>query len=78
MTTTDPPPLTVVRPDEGLTGKLGSIGVDFKLWGRDTGGAVSVVEPEQVTTIAEGYGLHFDEPEWLPGVISRYGLTPPR
>ena len=44
MTTTDPPPLTVVRPGEGRSGELGSIGVDFKLWGDDTGGALSVVE----------------------------------
>src|SRR5665647_3048732 len=44
MTTTNPPPLTVVQPGEGATGGLGSIGVDFKLWGRDTGGDVSVVE----------------------------------
>jgi hypothetical protein len=23
------------------------------------------------------YGLEFGEPEWLPDVIGRYGLTPP-
>jgi quercetin dioxygenase-like cupin family protein len=39
-----PPPLTVVPPGEGLAGSLGAIGVVFKLWGRDTGGALSVVE----------------------------------
>ena len=44
MTTTDPPPLTIVQPGEGGSGTLGSIGVDFKLWGTDTGGAVSIVE----------------------------------
>ena len=38
------PPLTVVRPGEGRSGDLGSIGVVFKLWGRDTGGALSIVE----------------------------------
>jgi mannose-6-phosphate isomerase-like protein (cupin superfamily) len=38
------PPLTVVRPGEGRAGDLGAIGVVFKLWGEDTGGAVSVVE----------------------------------
>jgi quercetin dioxygenase-like cupin family protein len=38
------PPLTVVRPGEGRAGELGSIGVVFKLWGHDTGGALSVVE----------------------------------
>lgn len=168
MTKTEAPPLTVVRPGEGSTGELGSIGVDFKLWGHDTGGTVSVVEhpfpvgalvpphlhtredeysivtqgeigfrsgdrevvlgaggyitkprdemhamwnagtvparmieiispagfedffrelsdlfaagpPKdgQVPTLAERYGLQFGQPEWLPGVISRYGLTPP-
>ena len=169
MTTTEPPPLTVVHPGEGSTGNLGSIGVDFKLWGYDTGGMVSVVEhpfpvralvpphlhtredeysivtqgeigfrsgarevvlgpggyitkprdemhamwnagsvparmieiispagfedffrelsdllaaglPEaaQVPALAERYGLQFGEPEWLPDVIARFGLTPPR
>ena len=38
------PPLTVVQPGQGGGGSLGSIGVDFKIWGRDTGGQVSVVE----------------------------------
>jgi quercetin dioxygenase-like cupin family protein len=169
MTTTSPPPLTVVQPGEGQTGDLGSIGVDFKLWGRDTGGVLSVVEhpfpigalvpphlhtredeysivtqgqigfrsgdrevvlgaggyitkprgelhtmwnagdvparmieiispagfenffhelsellaaaapePGQVPALAERYGLQFGTPDWLPGLISRYGLTPPR
>lgn len=36
--------VTVVQPGQGLTGDLGSIGVAFKLWGKDTGGAVSIVE----------------------------------
>ena len=168
MTTTTPPPLTIVQPGEGGSGELGSIGVDFKLWGRDTGGDISVVEhpfpvgalvpphmhtredeysivtmgeigfrsgdrevvlgpggyitkprgemhtmwnasdvpakmieiispagfenffrelselfaagppeSEQVPTLAARYGLQFGEPDWLPDVISRYGLTPP-
>jgi quercetin dioxygenase-like cupin family protein len=38
------PPLTVVRPGEGRSGNLGSITVDFKLSGSDTGGALAVVE----------------------------------
>ena len=38
------PPLTIVRPGEGPAGELGSIGVAFKLWGADTGGAVAIVE----------------------------------
>ncbi len=168
MTTTDPPPLTVVRPGEGRSGRLGSIGVDFKLWGAATGGALSVVEhpfpvgalvgphlhtredeysivtegeigfrsgdrevvlgaggyitkprgelhamwnagsvparmieiispagfeiffreiadliaagppdPAAAVALAERYGLQFAEPDWLPDVISRYGLRPP-
>ena len=168
MTTTNPPPLTVVQPGEGRSGQLGSIGVDFKLRGHDTGGALSVVEhpfpvgalvpphlhtredeysivtegeigfrsgdrevvlgpggyitkprgemhamwnagqvparmieiispagfeeffrevsemiaagplePGQGGDLAERYGLEFGQPEWLPGLISRYGLTPP-
>jgi quercetin dioxygenase-like cupin family protein len=38
------PPLTVVKPGEGHRGNLGSIGVDFKIFGRDTLGALSIVE----------------------------------
>ncbi len=169
MTTITPPPLTVVPPGEGGTGELGSIGVAFKLWGRDTDGAVSVVEhpfpvgalvPPHLHTredeysivtageigfrsgdrevvlgaggyitkprgemhtmwnagsvpagmieiispagfenffhelselvaagpppmdallaLAERYGLQFGQPDWLPGLVERYGLTPPR
>ena len=44
MSDTPPPPLTVRHPGEGRVGDLGTIGVVFKLWGEDTGGAVSVVE----------------------------------
>lgn len=42
MGATDPPPLVVVPPGTGKTGDLGPIGVEFKLWGRDTGGVLSV------------------------------------
>lgn len=39
------PPLTVVQPREGPTGQLApGPGVIFKLLGKDTGGAVAVVE----------------------------------
>ena len=166
--TTEAPRLTVVRPGEGRTGNLGSIGVAFKLWGEDTHGAVSIVEhpfpvgalvpphlhtredeysivtegeigfrsgdrevvlgpggyitkprgelhtmwnagsvpahmievispagferffrdlsellaagppgPQAVAEIASSYGLQFGQPDWLPDVIARYGLTPP-
>lgn len=166
--TTPPPPLTVVQPGEGASGNLGSIGVDFKIWGHQTGGAISVVEHpfpvgalvpphlhtredeysivtegeigfrsgdrevvlgaggyitkprqemhamwnagstparmieiispagfenffkelseilaagppgiSQVPDLAEKYGLEFGTPDWLPGLISRFDLTPP-
>ena len=165
---TTPPPLTVVEPGEGQTGTLGSIGVNFKLWGEQTNGQLSVVEHPfpvgalvpphlhtledeysivtegeigfrsgdrevvlgaggyitkprgemhtmwnagstparmieiispagfelffrdlaaihaagapadgQIAELAEGYGLHFGQPDWLPDLISRHGLTPP-
>jgi quercetin dioxygenase-like cupin family protein len=165
--TNQPPPLTVVQPGEGETGALGAIGVQFKLWGRDTGGALSIVEhpfpvgalvpphlhtledeysivtegrigfrsgdrevvlgaggyitkprgelhamwnagdtparmieiispagfenffhqvsrmiargapdPEEGAALVARYGLHFEQPDWLPGIIERYGLTP--
>lgn len=46
MRSINPPPLTVVKPGEGLAvdPSPGSVGVAFKLWGVDTGGAVSIVE----------------------------------
>ena len=34
--------------------------------------------PIQVAALADQYGLPFAEPDWLPDVIARYGLTPPR
>lgn len=37
-------PLTVVHPGEGREGPLAGIGVVFKLFGKDTGGLVSIVE----------------------------------
>ncbi|SNY74727.1 Cupin domain-containing protein [Paractinoplanes atraurantiacus] len=158
--------MTVVSPGGGLVGDLGDIGVHFKLWGEDTGGALAIVEhpfpvgalvaphmhtredeysivtegeigfrsgdrevvlgpggyitkprgelhamwnagavPARMTEIitpagfehffrevaeilaagpaaagqgadlAERYGLRFGEPDWLPGIIERFGLT---
>jgi quercetin dioxygenase-like cupin family protein len=166
MTTSEPPPLTVVQPGGGRVGQLGDIGVHFKLWGEDTGGALAVVEhpfpvgalvaphlhtredeysivtegeigfrsgdrevvlgpggyitkprgelhamwnagavparmieiispagfehffrevaeliaagpaaAEQGADLAERYGLQFGEPEWLPDIVERFGLT---
>jgi len=64
MATTDLPPFTVVRPGEGFAAELGSIGVDFKLWGQDTGKAVSVVEhPFPVGALVQPH-LHTREDEY--------------
>jgi mannose-6-phosphate isomerase-like protein (cupin superfamily) len=166
MTISAAPNLTIIKPGEGRSGTLGSIGVDFKFWGADTGGTLSVVEhpfpvgalvPPHLHTredeysivtegeigfrsgdrevvlgsggyitkprgelhtmwnvgevparmievispagfehffrevaeliaagpaaagqggdLAERYGLQFGEPEWLPGIVERFGLT---
>ena len=34
-------------------------------------------DPEAVARLGDKYGLPFAQPEWLPDVIARYGLTPP-
>lgn len=58
------PPLTVIRPGEGRAGDLGSIGVVFKLWGEDTGGALSIVEhPFPVGALVPPH-LHTREDEY--------------
>src|SRR5690349_15108606 len=44
VTSADAPRLTVMEPGAGRVGDLGSIGVQFKLFGTDTNGEVSVVE----------------------------------
>lgn len=44
MTDVEPPPLTIVRPGQGRHGDLGSITVDFKLFGADTAGQLAIVE----------------------------------
>jgi quercetin dioxygenase-like cupin family protein len=65
VTTPEPPPLTVVQPGEGASGTLlGSVGVEFKLWGHDTGGAVSIVEhPFPVGALVRPH-LHTREDEY--------------
>ena len=40
--------------------------------------SVGVPEPSAVVELAGRYQLPFAEPDWLPDVIARYGLTPPR
>src|SRR5579872_2634424 len=64
MTTEEAPRLTIVHPGEGRTGELGSIGVVFKLWGRDTNGALSIVEhPFPVGALVPPH-LHTREDEY--------------
>ena len=59
-----PQPLTIVRPGEGRAGNLGPIGVVFKLWGEDTGGAVAIVEhPFPVGALVPPH-LHTREDEY--------------
>jgi quercetin dioxygenase-like cupin family protein len=62
--TGNPQPLTIVRPGEGRAGNLGPIGVVFKLWGEDTGGAVAIVEhPLPVGALVPPH-LHTREDEY--------------
>jgi hypothetical protein len=63
MTASDPPPLTVLQPGEGRAGQLGSVDVQFKLWGHDTAGALAVVEhPFRVGALVPPH-LHTREDE---------------
>src|SRR5258708_40046003 len=59
-------PITVVQPGGGQQGNLGTIGVVFKLWDRDTGGALSIVAhpfpvgalvPPPLHTREDGYSI---------------------
>ncbi|MEV0274478.1 cupin domain-containing protein [Hamadaea sp. NPDC050747] len=64
MTQMQTPPLTVVPPGQGQTGDLGTIGVEFKLWGRDTGGQIAIVEhPFPVGALVPAH-LHTREDEF--------------
>jgi quercetin dioxygenase-like cupin family protein len=56
--------VTVVQPGAGRVGDLGAIGVVFKLWGSDTGGALSIVEhPFPVGALVPPH-LHTREDEY--------------
>ena len=64
MSSIEAPPITVVQPGGGPQGNLGAIGVAFKLWGRDTGGALSIVEhPFPVGALVPPH-LHTREDEY--------------
>jgi mannose-6-phosphate isomerase-like protein (cupin superfamily) len=64
VTAIEPPLLTIVQPGAGPTGMLGSIGVAFKLWGEDTGGALSIVEHPFPVGALVGAHLHAREDEY--------------
>jgi mannose-6-phosphate isomerase-like protein (cupin superfamily) len=56
--------VTAVQPGAGRSGSLGTIGVQFKLWGHDTGGALAVVEhPFPVGALVTPH-LHTREDEY--------------
>lgn len=58
------PELTVVRPGEGETRDLGSIGVVFKLFGEQTNGSVSIVEHPFAVGACVPPHLHTREDEY--------------
>ena len=61
---TQAPALTIIQPGEGGSGNLGTIGVAFKLWGRNTNGEVSIVEhPFPVGALVPPH-LHTREDEY--------------
>jgi mannose-6-phosphate isomerase-like protein (cupin superfamily) len=61
---TQAPPLTIIQPGEGGSGNLGTIGVAFKLWGKNTNGDVSIVEhPFPVGALVPPH-LHTREDEY--------------
>jgi quercetin dioxygenase-like cupin family protein len=64
MSSIEAPEITVVQPGDGQQGNLGTIGVAFKLWSHDTGGALSIVEhPFPVGALVPPH-LHTREDEY--------------
>lgn len=51
----------------------------FELFFRDVAelAATGTADVPDFVSLAESYGLQFGEPDWMPDVIARYGLTPP-
>ena len=76
MTSSQAPPITIVQPGDGPQGGLGTIGVAFKLWGRDTGGALSIVEhPFPVGALVPPH-LHTREDEYSIVTEGEIGFRP--
>ncbi len=40
--------------------------------------AIGTPDPADIAELGARFGLPFERPDWLPDVIARYGLTPPR
>jgi hypothetical protein len=51
----------------------------FELFFRDVSelAATGAADAPDFVALAESYGLQLGEPDWMPDVIARYGLTPP-
>jgi len=52
----------------------------FELFFRDVSAILAAGPPAdgEIPALAERYGLQFGQPDWLPELISRFGLTPPQ
>jgi hypothetical protein len=73
MSSIEAPEITVVEPGGGQQGDLGTIGVASKLWGRDTGHAMSIVEhPFPVGALVPPH-LHTREDEYSSSPRARSG-----
>ena len=65
---------TIVGPQDGKAGSLGSIGVRFMLWGAESGGGVSLVEhPMPPRALAAPLHKHTREDEYSYVVEGRMG-----
>jgi quercetin dioxygenase-like cupin family protein len=53
-------------------------GFEHFFWGLADHFEAGLPDPEIIEKLAADYGLHFAEAPWLPDIISRYNLTPPR
>ena len=76
MGSTEASPLTVVQPGGGAQDNLGTIGVVFKLSGRDTGGALAIIEhPFPVGALVTPH-THTREDEYSKVTEARSGSGP--
>ncbi|HEY2641540.1 MAG TPA: cupin domain-containing protein [Streptosporangiaceae bacterium] len=51
----------------------------FEHFFRELADAIAAEPPRRadIGALADKYGLQFGQPDWLPGLVSRYNLTPP-